>query len=289
MTPSFKSPKLEDIKELQKLVADNIDSVEAGLRLLDQGVLLGGTTIELLAVDAAGALTLMALALQADDTTMLRGLEAYSWCMESPDAMRRLYPAARLSTEPPRMIFVAERVPEAFLRKIRHLRFQRVDCLEFRVGLQFNVAGEARGTSEARGTGQAAFPPPAPARRGRREPPPARAKESPRGEPFGEAVGERLDVDEVKVQAVRAYLQQEFPTAVIYDFFSHDHGVQTFHLQDSYGALVHSATVSVDVLAELRETDLSSFLEKHKLARVLRQAGTAEVAVSKSGLKIEQR
>jgi hypothetical protein len=91
------------------------------------------------------------------------------------------------------------------------------------------------------------------------------------------------------VRAVRDYLQREFPTAVIYDFFSHEHGVQMFHLQDSYGALVHSAAVSVDVLADLRETELSSFLEKHKLARVLRQAGTAGVAVTTSGLKVERR
>jgi hypothetical protein len=65
--------------------------------------------------------------------------------------------------------------------------------------------------------------------------------------------------------------------------------VQMFHLQDSYGALIHSAAVTVDVLAELGETELSRFLETHKLARVLRQAGTAGVTVTKSGLKIERR
>jgi hypothetical protein len=317
MTPSFKSLKLEDIKELQGLVADSIESVGPGLRLLDSSVLLGGSTIDLLAVDAAGVLTLVALGLQADDETMLRGLEAYSWCMEDPDALRRLYPAAQLSSsEPPRVVFIAERIPEAFLRKIRHLRFHRVDCLEFRLGLHFSVVGEVRGTgapesaparsergpsasAPGRPDGRAEAPFRRDAPRGgprvRRDRPPAGGEETPRAEPVGERESRRSvpqaasDVDEAKVRAVRDYLQREFPTAVIYDFFSHEHGVQMFHLQDSYGALVHSAAVSVDVLADLRETELSNFLEKHKLARVLRQAGTAGVAVTTSGLKVERR
>jgi hypothetical protein len=97
------------------------------------------------------------------------------------------------------------------------------------------------------------------------------------------------EVDEDVVRTVREYLQLEFPTAVVYDFFAHDRGVQMFQLQDSHGALIHSAAVTGDLLERGSESQMRSFLDKHKLARVLRQAGTAGVLLTKAGLRIERR
>ncbi len=156
MNPGFRSLKLEDLKELQELVAEQVGSIEPGLKLLDARVLLGGATIDLITLDAAGALTLVALGFQADDELMLRALEAYSWCLEYPDALRRLYPTVRLSAdEPPRVIFIAERIPDTFFRKIKHLRFERADCLEFRFGLQFVGVEDPKGADEASETHEA--------------------------------------------------------------------------------------------------------------------------------------
>ena len=311
MTPSFKSPRVEDIKELQELVADHVGTVEPGLRLLDSGVRLGGSTVDVLAVDAAGVLTLIVLSRQADDGTMLRGLEAYSWCVEHPDALRRLYPAARLSsTQPPRVLFIAEQIAEAFLRKLRHLRFHRVDCLEVRFGLQFAVVGKGQGTggappaaplpragraeppraaSTSRRGGPAARPE-APAPRGRREPP-ARPRAYPRGEPAGERPADPAaasELDESKLRVVREYLQREFPTTVIYDFFAYEDGVQMFHLQNDAGTIVHVAAVAADALAGLDESAVSHFLEDYQLARLLRDAGAAGVTVTKAGPETAQ-
>jgi len=95
------------------------------------------------------------------------------------------------------------------------------------------------------------------------------------------------DVDEWKVKVVREYLQREFPTSVIYDFFAQDLCVQMFHLQDNLGAVVHTATVAEDVLVDFSESQLGTFLDKQKFARVLRQAGQTAVSVTKAGLKIE--
>jgi hypothetical protein len=321
MKPAFRSFKLEDIKELQELVAEHIDSVEPGLRLLDSRVLLGGATIDLVAHDGRGSLVLLALGFTADDEMLLRALEAYSWCLEYPDALRRLYSTVRVSAhEPPRVLFIAERVPDAFFRKIKHLRFQRADCLEFRFGLQFTPVDTAR-------AGDA----PEPTNGHHPEPIRALAPEIARPGPVTystngadtaarydaeavadtpEAVLEGLrrpresalspqrreaptrppgDVDEWKVKEVREYLQREFPTAVIYDFYAHDRTAQMFHLQDSQGSVVHSAAVAEDLLEECNEAQLRAFLDKHKLARVLRQAGQAAVSVTKAGLKIERR
>ncbi len=414
MSSAFKSLKVQDVRELQELVADSVGAMESGMRLLDTQVLLGGATIDLLALDAGDRLTLIALGLGADDAMLLRALEAYSWCLEYPDALHRLYPSVKLSeNRPPRVIFVAERAPDAFLRKVKHLRMARAECLELRFGLQFQAVEEMRGTDEATATlrltatseapgatdhqaplsaGRATPPsgerqapvaparpaasgrPTAPARAATRAsrpqsepretvatlrpprpdavaaPPPPAAPRTPRAEPaalhepvvagirgaveparigLAESRGHGLEsrreaatevadvhaqmleqlrsttttigewreavtkppaeVDEERVRTVREYLQREFPTSVIYDFYAHDRGVQMFHLQDSHGALVHSAAVGEDLLDGGSEAELSAFLDKHKLARVLRQAGSAGVSVTKSGLKIERR
>lgn len=302
--------KLEDVKELHELVAASLEAIELGLKLLDRRVLMGGATVDLVALDAAGTLTLLAVGFQADDDMLLRALEGYSWCTENTDSLRRLYPNARLTGLPPRVLFIAEQVPEPFVRKIKHLRLSRADCLEYRFGLQFTHVAESRGA-------EVAAPPPAPppspprvapapprpeaaprapletpTRRGRgesarREPPrPMPRPAAQAGRATGPAGGE---MDEQKVRAVREYLQAEFPTAVIYDFFAHDQGVQVFHLQDNYGAVIHSAAVTEDLLAETPEAEIRAFLDKHRLAHVLRQAGSAGVSVAKAGLKIERR
>jgi hypothetical protein len=358
--------KLEDVNDLQATVAENAESIEAGLKIIDSGVSLGGATIDLVAVDSGTSLTLVALGFVADDEMLMRALEAYSWCQEDPEGLRRLYPMARLSSgQPPRVIFVAEQLPEAFLRKARHLRFHRVDFVQFKFGLQFTPVGVPRKGEEPRPAEPARQLPATPRRPsaravaeklrvadGRRvepraaeprvaeprapEPRAAEARvpeprvaeprhhlEVPRAvevphvfqtrtpQPAGmrdPSLREGLkapvngatspqwqrelerrpgDVDEWKVKVVREYLQREFPTSVIYDFFAQDLCVQMFHLQDNLGAVVHTAAVAEDLLVDLSESEISAFFDKHKFARVLRQAGQAAVSVTKAGLKIE--
>lgn len=332
---------LESVNDLQELVALNVEAIEPGLRLLGSRVALGSATIDLLTVDPAGELTLVALGFDADDQMLLRALEAYSWCLEYPDALGRLYPAERLSPAPPRVIFIAEKLSDPFLRKIRHLRFSRVGCLEFFFGLQFKLVDEFRGThdpAEMRApepveAPRAAAPPPRveSARPRRPEPPPRRPEPAvaPRPEPPRETrrreeppapkpaaarvvtppvapepvvAGDHSrplggsrdarrpgDVDEDMVRVVREYLKGEFPTAVVYDFFVHDRGAQMFQLQDSQGALIHTAAVSGDLLEGGTESNLRAFLDRHRLARVLRESGAAGVLVTKSGLRVEKR
>src|SRR5262249_39926282 len=69
----------------------------------------------------------------ADEDMLLKAVEAYSWCLEYPDAIRRLYPSVEVSSaRPPRLMFIVERLPDAFHRKIKQLGFSEVDCVEFR-------------------------------------------------------------------------------------------------------------------------------------------------------------
>jgi hypothetical protein len=122
-----------DVGQLVQLVAENIESLEPGLSVIDARLLLGHATIDIAAVDGEGALVLIALGTTADETLLMGIVEAYSWCLEYPHAVQRLYPSLRVSPErPPRVIFVVERMPDSFQRKMRQLNFADVICVEFR-------------------------------------------------------------------------------------------------------------------------------------------------------------
>jgi hypothetical protein len=125
---------IEDVAKLQTLVAQNIDAIEPGLVVLDSRLLLGHATIDVVGLDANGALVLIATGLVANEEMLLKAVEVYSWCREYPQSLERLYPSCVISDDrPPRMVFVVERMPDAFHRKIKQMGFPEVDCVEFRL------------------------------------------------------------------------------------------------------------------------------------------------------------
>ncbi|MBI2016311.1 MAG: hypothetical protein HYS77_12340 [Candidatus Rokubacteria bacterium] len=133
MRPTFKKLEVKDLGDLEKLVAENVEGIEAGLKVIDTRLVLGQAAIDLVSLDSQGLLVLIALDFTADEVLLLRAMDAYSWCLEYPDAIRRLYPMARISTDrPPRILFVVERLTDAFLRRIKQLSFLEIDCIEFR-------------------------------------------------------------------------------------------------------------------------------------------------------------
>src|SRR5262245_66285270 len=108
--------KLEDVNDLQATVAENAEAIEAGLKIIDTGVSLGGATIDLVAIDSATSLTLVALGFVADDEMLMRALEAYSWCQEDPEGLRQLYPLASLSSgQSPRVILVSQHLTVGYI------------------------------------------------------------------------------------------------------------------------------------------------------------------------------
>jgi hypothetical protein len=141
MRPTFRKLEVKDIGQLEKLIADNAEGVEPGLKVVDSRLLLGQAAIDLVGVDSRGSLALIALDFTADEGLLLRVMDAYSWCLEFPDTVRRLYPMAQVSTaRPPRILFIVERLTDSFLRRLKQLSFVEIDCLEFR---HLEVNGES--------------------------------------------------------------------------------------------------------------------------------------------------
>ncbi len=133
MRPTFKKLEVKHIGDLEKLVAENVEGIEPGLKVIDSRLLLGQAAIDLVGLDAKESLVLIALDFTADEGLLLRVMDAYSWCLEYPDTIRRLYPMAQVtSNRPPRILFIVERLTDSFVRRIKHLSFLEIDCLEFR-------------------------------------------------------------------------------------------------------------------------------------------------------------
>jgi hypothetical protein len=133
MRPTFRKLEVKDIGDLERLVAENVEGIEPGLKVVDSRLLLGQAAIDLVGLDAKGSLVLIALDFTADEGLLLRVMDAYSWCLEFPDAIRRLYPMAHISQiRPPRILFIVERLTDSFVRRIKQLSFLEIDCLEFR-------------------------------------------------------------------------------------------------------------------------------------------------------------
>ena len=139
MRPTFRKLEVKDIGTLGRLIAENVDGVEPGLKVVDSRLLLGQVSIDLVGLDAQGSLVLIAFDFSADDGLLLRVMDAYSWCLEYPETLRRLYPMAHASSRPPRILFIVEKMTDSFLRRLKQLSFLEIDCFEFR-NLEVNGA-----------------------------------------------------------------------------------------------------------------------------------------------------
>jgi hypothetical protein len=133
MKLTFRKHEVKDLSQLQALVADNPEAVEPGFRVIATGVNFGRSTVELVGLDRRETPALIALGFTGDDAMLFRMVEAYGWSLEYPESVRRLVPGGSGACSwPPRVVFVAERLPESFLRKIRLLTFPAVNCFEYR-------------------------------------------------------------------------------------------------------------------------------------------------------------
>src|SRR5205809_7118223 len=133
MKLTFRKHEVKDLSQLQALVAENAEAVEPGFRVLSTAVTFGRSTVELAGGDRRTTPGLIALGFTGDDTMLFRMVEAYAWTLEYPESVRRLMPGGDSAGGwPPRVVFIAERLPESFLRKIRLLAFPAVNCFEYR-------------------------------------------------------------------------------------------------------------------------------------------------------------
>lgn len=118
---------------LQGLVAENSGAIAPGFRVIAAGVRVGRSSIDLVGLDSLDTPALIALDLTGDETVPLKMAEAYASALEDPDSIRRIMQGARGRVGwPPRVIFIAERLSESFLLRLKLLALPAVDCFEYR-------------------------------------------------------------------------------------------------------------------------------------------------------------
>jgi hypothetical protein len=133
MSPIVRKLAIGELRRLEDLVTETLEAAEPSFSILGSRLLFGHSKMDLVAMDGRRSLVLIALAFTADDATLLRMIDAYSWCLEYPDSVRQLYPAMRIHSDaPPRLVVVGERLPDTFLRKVRLLKLAEFSCYEFR-------------------------------------------------------------------------------------------------------------------------------------------------------------
>jgi hypothetical protein len=96
-------------------------------------------------------------------------------------------------------------------------------------------------------------------------------------------------LDETKIGVVRGYLQREFPLCTVYDFYDFQRNAQVFQLQDNHGKVTQLIAMTSEFFDSHRDLEVRAWIEKHRLAQAMRQAGQAGVLVSQAGLQIEKR
>lgn len=117
-------------ERLRRFVAEHVDALEPGLQIVEAGLRLGRTVVDLVAADARQTLVLISVGTMATERMLIGILDAYIWCLQFPDGLRRLCPDAPIAfTRPPRLVVVAEEVPEAFMELVGCLSFE-VECHE---------------------------------------------------------------------------------------------------------------------------------------------------------------
>ncbi|HXG16145.1 MAG TPA: hypothetical protein VNK50_07850 [Calidithermus sp.] len=115
---------------LRRFVAQHIGALEPGLQVVEAGLRLGRMVVDLVAADSRQTLVLIAVGPVATDRMLIGMLDAYIWCLQFPDGLRRLCPEAPITfTRPPRLVVVAEEVPESFMDLVGCLSLE-VECHE---------------------------------------------------------------------------------------------------------------------------------------------------------------
>lgn len=141
---------------VRRFVAQHAHALEPGLSVLETSLRLGRATIDVVALDAKQTLVLVVAGEVADERMLISTLDAYVWCLVFPDNLRRLYPTAEITmTRPPRVIFVAERIPDAFLELVERLSVVPVECQE----LASPAAAPTTGSDERPVSAAAPVPP----------------------------------------------------------------------------------------------------------------------------------
>ncbi|MGB9615325.1 MAG: endonuclease NucS domain-containing protein [Fervidobacterium sp.] len=129
--PRIKEIKVDE-KELEKLLLDNPESIEEGMKILGHQVPTDSGPLDILAIDSDGILTVIELKSEIDDKQLDQGVRYYDWARSNIEWISRSYSNKVDVNQEPRLILIAPSFSEN-LKKVAKYVDVSLDLMEYHV------------------------------------------------------------------------------------------------------------------------------------------------------------
>ncbi|MDX6406894.1 MAG: hypothetical protein QOH70_4349 [Blastocatellia bacterium] len=123
-------------RQLEDLVRQAPDLIEAGLRFVDHQAFTTRGPLDVLLVDSGPALIVAELKVVEDDTMLVQGIDYYDYVLRNLDGFTRAYSRYNIdATQQPLLFLIAPSFSVAFLNRIKWIdipiRLFTFQCIEF--------------------------------------------------------------------------------------------------------------------------------------------------------------
>ncbi|MDD5045018.1 MAG: PilZ domain-containing protein [Candidatus Omnitrophica bacterium] len=111
----FKETELKDKGEILELLLPNIDKVDPGLRVVDKNIDLSNSLkLDVLCLDSYGALVLIEILTEENESILVDALKHYDWAMRHMDILAKIYRLKINLNLRPRIVLMAPHFSDPF-------------------------------------------------------------------------------------------------------------------------------------------------------------------------------
>ncbi len=115
-----------------KIVSQNIYLIEEGLKVIDTGILIQKSKLDILAIDEIGRLFVIELVKDGDETLIFEALDHFDWVFHNMDILQKKYRNYIIDpTLSPEIIFIADMFSSDFKRRISYLSKTKIRLYEY--------------------------------------------------------------------------------------------------------------------------------------------------------------
>ncbi len=122
------------------LLVDGITNLERGLRIIDRGLIITKQTLDILAVDMLGQLTIIEMEYEENEAVILRALEHFDWIMHNINSVAHKYNKENIDiTIAPRIMLISTRFSEDFTRKLTYVNTADIELYEYELNSEDGI------------------------------------------------------------------------------------------------------------------------------------------------------
>ncbi|MBU1006463.1 MAG: PilZ domain-containing protein [Candidatus Omnitrophica bacterium] len=131
---------LKDKDELFSLVKKSVESIEHGLRIIDEKIdPEEGGFLDLLGMDLTGQLVVIELTVEENETMLMEALKHYDWVLRNTSLLKRIYRDDIDFAQSPRVVLIGPLFSLSFRRQMSYIKPIDIKVLGYRC---LNVGGQ---------------------------------------------------------------------------------------------------------------------------------------------------